>query len=500
MRRALVTLAHPAARGHAARAPRPGRRGAGITAGSCTTCSRRASRCSTTIGIPAERTTILPGLARWRRLGRRARAARRRCASRGCARGADVLYSTTLSTLPALPPRGPDRAASRRWCTCTRATASARPYRKHWLGARAQRHRAVGRLARAGARSAVGGFGAGRRARASSTTAWTWRASTREAEAPPPDGAARGTRRRWSAWSATSTGGRTRRCWSRPRPRSAPRCPACAIVLDRRVSRRGERGGACASASRALGLARRGRRHGLPRRTRSRSCARSTSWCIRRCAIRSRSRCSRAWRSRGRSSRRRSAASPRCWSTARAGVLVPPDDRGGARRRRSIGLLRDDAPARRASAPRRCARLHDALHARRLRARRCSTPSTQAVGGRGGVMAPVVASSCRRTTARSTLRASVASLLAQARRRLRGDGRGRRLDRRHAGACWRRSPIRGCACSRIPHGGVAAARNAGHRGAARALRRLPRLRRRGAAGPARASRSSSSRRMPTSTS
>jgi mannosyltransferase len=79
----------------------------------------------------------------------------------------------------------------------------------------------------------------------------------------------------------------------------------------------------------------------------SRSSARSTCWRTRRTAIRFHWRCWRAWRSRGRSSRRPSAASRRCSSMVRVGFLVPPDD-AAALAGAIIPLLRDPA-ARRAS-------------------------------------------------------------------------------------------------------------------------------------------------------
>jgi glycosyltransferase involved in cell wall biosynthesis len=107
------------------------------------------------IGIPAARTTIVPGLARWRRLAgalvlpdvlRLARLARR----------ADVLYSTTLSTFPLCHLAG-QAARVPQVVHVYSSYVSARPYRKHWL-ARARHVIAPSTDSLELARRAVGGF------------------------------------------------------------------------------------------------------------------------------------------------------------------------------------------------------------------------------------------------------------------------------------------------------------------------------------------------------
>ncbi len=113
-------------------------------------------------GIPAERTTILPGLSRWRRLGGALvlpdalRLAR-------LARGADVLYATTLSSFPLTYLAG---RLSRvpQVVHVYSSYGRARPYRKHWLG-RARHLVAPSADSLELARRALGGFRAGARAR-----------------------------------------------------------------------------------------------------------------------------------------------------------------------------------------------------------------------------------------------------------------------------------------------------------------------------------------------
>src|SRR4029077_12323923 len=98
MRRALVTLAHPQHAGML-RALRVLDDAAARHGWELRYAFPASHALLDEIGIPAERTTILPGLARWRRLAGALvlpdvlRLAR-------LARGADVLYSTTLSTFP----------------------------------------------------------------------------------------------------------------------------------------------------------------------------------------------------------------------------------------------------------------------------------------------------------------------------------------------------------------------------------------------------------------
>ena len=99
MRRALVTLAHPQHAGML-RALRvlddaSARHGWEL---------RYAFPCRTPlleeVGIPPARTTIVPGLARWRRLGGAIALPGDVLRLASLARGADILYSTTLSTFP----------------------------------------------------------------------------------------------------------------------------------------------------------------------------------------------------------------------------------------------------------------------------------------------------------------------------------------------------------------------------------------------------------------
>jgi glycosyltransferase involved in cell wall biosynthesis len=114
------------------------------------------------IGIPAERTTILPGLARWRRFAGALmlpdvlRLAR-------LARGADVLYSTTLSTFPLCHLAG-QTARVPQVVHVYSSYGGARPYRKHWLQ-RARHVIAPSADSLARARDAVGGFRSSTRAR-----------------------------------------------------------------------------------------------------------------------------------------------------------------------------------------------------------------------------------------------------------------------------------------------------------------------------------------------
>ena len=114
------------------------------------------------IGIPAARTTILPGLTRWRRLGGAlvvpdvVRLARH-------ARGADVLYSTTLSTFPLCHLAG-RLAGVPQVVHVYSSYGDARSYRKHWLG-RARHVIAPSADSLRLAADAVGGFRPGVRAR-----------------------------------------------------------------------------------------------------------------------------------------------------------------------------------------------------------------------------------------------------------------------------------------------------------------------------------------------
>lgn len=114
-------------------------------------------------GIPRAHVAIVPGLGRWRRWTERLRlpvTLARLCAA---ARGADALYSTTLSTFPhcwyasrllGIPPV----------VHVYSSYAEARPYRKHLL-ARARHVIAPSADSLRLAADAVGGFGPGVRAR-----------------------------------------------------------------------------------------------------------------------------------------------------------------------------------------------------------------------------------------------------------------------------------------------------------------------------------------------
>jgi glycosyltransferase involved in cell wall biosynthesis len=113
------------------------------------------------VGIPAERTTIIPGLGGWRRWRSRLAlpAAVARLAALG--RTADVMYSTTLSTFPHCWLAGRVTGAP----TVVHVYSSyrtARPYRKHWLG-RARHVVSPSADSLELARRAVGGFAAGTR-------------------------------------------------------------------------------------------------------------------------------------------------------------------------------------------------------------------------------------------------------------------------------------------------------------------------------------------------
>ncbi len=114
------------------------------------------------VGLPAARTTIVPGLARWRRLaGALVLPAVLRLAQ--LAREADVLYSTTLSSFPLCHLAG-QAARVPQVVHVYSSYGDARPYRKHWLG-RARHVIAPSADSLELARRAVGGFRAGARAR-----------------------------------------------------------------------------------------------------------------------------------------------------------------------------------------------------------------------------------------------------------------------------------------------------------------------------------------------
>ena len=213
MRRALVTLAHPQHAGML-RALRVLDDAASHHGWGLRFAFPASHALLGELGIPAERTTILPGLARWRRLAGALvlpdvlRLAR-------LARGADVLYSTTLSTFPLCHLAG-GIARVPQVVHVYSSYGSPRPYRKHWLArARPKAWRFAGvppaRQTRSIWRAARWAGSGLERTRESSTTGSTWRASSASPKRRRPT-AWGGSRRRWSAWWGTSTGGRIPPC------------------------------------------------------------------------------------------------------------------------------------------------------------------------------------------------------------------------------------------------------------------------------------------------
>jgi len=136
-----------------------------------------------TIGIPASRTTFLPGLARWRRLGGSLALTRDVLRLARLARGADALYSTTLSTFPLCFLAG-RLARVPQVVHVYSSYGSARSYRKHWLG-RARHVVAPSLDSLELARRAIGGFRRGTRARVVYNGVDVARIA-READAAPP--------------------------------------------------------------------------------------------------------------------------------------------------------------------------------------------------------------------------------------------------------------------------------------------------------------------------
>ena len=253
MRRALVTLAHPQHAGmlRALRvlddaAPRA-RLGAAVRLPARAPAARRD-------GHPrrADRRSSR-GSARWRRHGRARGSPATSLRLARLARGADVLYSTTLSTLPALPSGGSARAPPAGGARVLELRRGPRPYRKHWLGR--ARH-----VIAPSADSLRAGGARGRRLPPRACAP----ASIYNGMDVAPDRRGRPRRHRpraWrsaagrgSAWWATSIGGRTRRCSSRRRRAIRAAVPEVRVAAGRRLSRRAPARRRCAARIAALGL------------------------------------------------------------------------------------------------------------------------------------------------------------------------------------------------------------------------------------------------------
>jgi len=135
------------------------------------------------LGIPADRTTIVPGLAGWRRWRGRLALPVTVTALARLVRGAQVFYSETLSTFPYCWLAG--RLTGVPTVVHVYSSyGSPRPYRKHWLG-RARHVIAPSADSLELARRALGGFAPGVRARVAYNGMDVARI-VREAEAPAP--------------------------------------------------------------------------------------------------------------------------------------------------------------------------------------------------------------------------------------------------------------------------------------------------------------------------
>ncbi len=139
----------------------------------------------TTVGIPAARTTIVPGLGGWRRWQSRLGLPAAVWQLSRLARTADVMYSTTLSTFPHCWLAGRVTGVPQVVHVYS-SYGTARPYRKHWLG-RARHVVSPSADSLELARRAIGGFAPGTRTCVAYNGMDTERL-VREAAAPLPPG------------------------------------------------------------------------------------------------------------------------------------------------------------------------------------------------------------------------------------------------------------------------------------------------------------------------